>query len=112
MTFTDIVRDYLYFRKDYYYYDENTYQYNHYNNRPDVIEKEKFLPFNSKNISWKKVHHYIFKSNDPRKFYIYNAIMIVIGINIISFFISYKYKKYSKKNLQTMVKLSVNEGSN
>jgi len=96
----------LYFRKEYYYYDEKTYLYNHYNNRHEEIEKETFLPFNSKTITWKKVFNYIFKTNDSRKNRIFNGFVLFLGINILSFFISYKYKKYSKKNLETVYKLS------
>jgi len=106
ITFSDIVRDYLYFRKEYYYFDEKTYQYNHYNNRPDVIDKETYLPFNSKTITLKKVYNFIFKTTDSRKILIYNGIMTVIVINLLSFFISYKYKKYTKKNLDSVLKLS------
>lgn len=96
----------MYFRKEYYYFDESTYQYNHYNNRPIVIEKEKYLPFNSKTITFKKVYHFIFKTNDHRKKLIYNGLLYVVAINLLSFFISYKYKKYTKSNLDTVVKLS------
>jgi len=106
VSLSDIFRDYLYFRKEYYYFDEHTYLYNHYNNRRADIDKETFLPFNSKTISLKKVYHYIFKTNDSRKLLIYNGIMFVLVINFLSFFISYKYKKYSKQNLDNVVKLS------
>jgi len=100
-----------FFNKEYYYYDEKTYQYNHYFNRSHFVEKENYLPFNSKNITLKKVHHYLFKTNDPRKLNIYNAIMMIIALNLLTFFVTYKYKKYSKKNLQSIVNISISEGS-
>jgi len=104
--FSDILRDYLYFRKEYYYFDQNTYTYNHYNNRPNEIDKDTYLPFNSKTITFKKFFTFIFKTNDSRKNLIYNGLMFFLVINILSFFISYKYKKYSKKNIETVMKLS------
>ena len=96
----------MYFRKSYYYFDENDYQYNHYNNRAEIIDKEKSLPFNSKNISTKKLYDYIYKTNDPRKEKLRNIITFFIAMNFAFFFISYKFKKYSKHNLESVIKLT------
>ena len=56
----------------------------------------------------KKVYNYIFKSNDSRKFIIFNGICFIIGMNLLTFFVVYKNKKYAKHNLDTIVKISEN----
>jgi hypothetical protein len=64
------------------------------------------LPFNSKNISTKKVYDYIYKTNDPRKQKLQNIIAFFFAMNFAFFFISYKFKKYSKHNLESVMRLA------
>ena len=96
----------VFYYQAYYYFDEKDYVYNHYNNREEELDREKTLPFNSKNISTKRVYDYIFKSRDPRKNRLSNILQFFVMFNIVFFFISYKFKKYSKHHLDAVMKLS------